>query len=209
MTNSPLSAPSRAASLPLVGSELALDFTNTSSGRGTARHLEHLNQPDDIIGWACHARILTPFDGDRLRLAAENGGVAAQLLQRTLALRERVHAIASALAQDRLPSHSDVKELTRTHAQCIGRAQLVLYEASFVWTWDPKEAPIEAVLGPIALSALALLTQADLSRIKQCNGDHCGWLFFDTTKNKSRRWCEMEVCGNRAKQKRHQKKQKA
>ena len=53
-----------------------------------------------------------------------------------------------------------------------------------------------------ALSALTLLTQADLSRIKQCQGDHCGWLFLDTTKNKSRRWCEMEVCGNRAKQKR-------
>ena len=43
----------------------------------------------------------------------------------------------------------------------------------------------------------------DVSRIKQCSGDHCGWLFFDTTKNKQRRWCEMDVCGNRAKQKAH------
>ena len=59
------------------------------------------------------------------------------------------------------------------------------------------------MLGPIALSALATLSQADLTRIKQCQGEKCGWLFFDTTKNKSRRWCEMEICGNRAKQKRH------
>ena len=52
------------------------------------------------------------------------------------------------------------------------------------------------------LSALTLLQQADLTRVKQCQGEKCGWLFFDATKNKSRRWCEMEVCGNRAKQKR-------
>jgi predicted RNA-binding Zn ribbon-like protein len=209
MRETPLAAPSRASSLPLVGSELALDFTNTSSGRGSAFHQEHVTSAADIIGWACHARILTPSDGSRLRSAVQDKDLGTPLLQRTLALRERVHAIAAALAQGRPPSTPDVKDLTRVHAECVGRAQLVLHNSAFVWTWDPKEAPIESVLGPITLSALALLTQADLSRIKQCGGDHCGWLFFDTTKNKSRRWCEMEVCGNRAKQKRHQKKQKA
>jgi predicted RNA-binding Zn ribbon-like protein len=209
MIESLLSAPSRASSLPLVGSELALDFTNTSSGRGTAFHQEHFHHVGDIIGWACHARILTPSDGNGLRSAIADCELAAQLLERTLALRENIHAIASALAQDRPPSPSDVKDLTRVHAECLGRAQLVLHNSAFVWAWDPKEAPIESILGPIALSALVLLTQTDLSRIKRCGGDHCGWLFFDTTKNKSRRWCEMEVCGNRAKQKRHQKKQKA
>ena len=62
---------------------------------------------------------------------------------------------------------------------------------------------VEAVLGPISLSALTTLLQADLTRVKQCQGEKCRWLFFDATKNKSRRWCEMEICGNRAKQKRH------
>ena len=66
-----------------------------------------------------------------------------------------------------------------------------------------RSTPIEAVLGPISLSAITILTQGDLSRIKQCQGEKCGWLFFDTSKNKSRRWCEMEICGNRAKQRRH------
>jgi predicted RNA-binding Zn ribbon-like protein len=41
--------------------------------------------------------------------------------------------------------------------------------------------------------------ERDLSRTKRCEGKECGWLFFDATKNKSRRWCEMRVCGNRAK----------
>ena len=45
----------------------------------------------------------------------------------------------------------------------------------------------------------SLLLDADFSRIKQCRGNHCGWLFYDSTKNKSRQWCDMSVCGNRAK----------
>ena len=58
------------------------------------------------------------------------------------------------------------------------------------------------MLGPIAASAMAIITQADRARLKQCPGHHCGWLFIDTTKSNNRRWCEMEVCGKRAKQNR-------
>jgi predicted RNA-binding Zn ribbon-like protein len=74
--------------------------------------------------------------------------------------------------------------------------------STFAWVWDPLVRPVEAILGPVVLSALSVLTGSDLSRIKRCPGDHCGWLFYDATKNRRRRWCEMEVCGNRAKQKR-------
>jgi predicted RNA-binding Zn ribbon-like protein len=56
-----------------------------------------------------------------------------------------------------------------------------------------------AFLGPITLSALTLLMEKNLLRTKRCAGQECGWLFFDTTKNNRRRWCEMRVCGNRAK----------
>jgi predicted RNA-binding Zn ribbon-like protein len=168
MTEPLLSAPSRAASLPLVGSKLALDFTNTSSGRGTALHREHFHRAGDIIDWACHAGILTASDGNGLRSVVNDGELAAQLLQRTLALRESIHAVASALAQGRPPSPSDVNDLTGGSSPMYRGAQLVLHNSVFVWTWDPQDAPIESVLGPIGLSALALLTQADLSRVKQC-----------------------------------------
>jgi predicted RNA-binding Zn ribbon-like protein len=85
----------------------------------------------------------------------------------------------------------------------VAAAKLAPFRGNFVWSWRPADGLVEAILGPITLSALTLLVQSDVSRIKQCAGDHCGWLFFDTTKNKQRRWCEMEVCGNRAKQKAH------
>jgi predicted RNA-binding Zn ribbon-like protein len=47
-----------------------------------------------------------------------------------------------------------------------------------------------------------LITEGDFHRIRECGGHACGWLFYDRSKNNRRRWCEMEVCGNRAKQRR-------
>jgi predicted RNA-binding Zn ribbon-like protein len=196
---------SRAGRLPLVGCDLALDFTNTSSGRGQHSHQEHLRSADHVVAWARHAKVLAPADGEWV-LAALNtdGSLAARLLDRALGLREIIYSIGVEVAAHRRAPPDIVNSLAHIHASCIARAKLAPHGPGFVWSWVPQEAPIESLLGPIALSALTLLTQADLSRIKQCQGDHCGWLFLDTTKNKSRRWCEMEVCGNRAKQKRHQ-----
>ena len=205
MNKSAIAGPSRAGSLPLIGSELALDFTNTSSGRGGLMHKEHLRSADDVVAWARHARVLTPADGQWLVGRIEHDRpVAGELLRRAQDLREVIYAIGTEIARGKRPPAESIDSLARIHAGCVARARLVPYGAGFVWAWDPKEAPIETILGPVTLSALTLLTQADLSRVKQCQGDHCGWLFFDTTKNKSRRWCEMEVCGNRAKQRRHQ-----
>jgi predicted RNA-binding Zn ribbon-like protein len=201
----PTSSESRADRLPLIGCDLALDFTNTSSGRGHSTHFEHLRTPENLVAWARHAKALAPADGDQvLRAIAADEALGSRFLKRALALREIIFTIGAEVAgRHRAPPES-VEALAHVHAGCIAKARLTPHGAGFVWSWAPQDGPIEAVLGPIALSALTLLTQADLSRIKQCQGDHCGWLFLDTTKNKSRRWCEMEVCGNRAKQKRHQ-----
>jgi len=197
-------APSRVSVLPLVGGELAFDFTNTSSGRGGPQHKENLRTPEDLVVWARRAMLLAPRDGDYIgkRLAAD-AALGAQLLERALALREVIYAIGIACARGQRPRRKNIDALSQAHANFLSKAQLSPHEANFAWVWHPEEGVIEAILGPIALSALTTLVQANLARVKQCAGEHCGWLFFDATKNKRRRWCEMEVCGNRAKQKAH------
>jgi predicted RNA-binding Zn ribbon-like protein len=203
MVISPDNTPSRADSLTLIGGELAFDFANTSSGRGWPTHQEHLRSADNVVAWARHAKLLGPADGEWLRAeVVANEALAARMLTRALDLREAIYCIGVEVAGGRGAPEAWIAELAREHAACVACAKLAPGAGRYLWSWTPREAAVEAVLGPIALSALATLTQADLTRVKQCQGEKCGWLFFDTTKNKSRRWCEMEICGNRAKQKR-------
>jgi predicted RNA-binding Zn ribbon-like protein len=194
---------SRAATLALVGCELAFDFTNTTSGQGGPHHREHLRTADDVVIWAHHAKIIAENSArDLRRTLARRPRLARELRRRTLDLRKIVYGIGVALAAGRPLEPTDVDRLTQIHAGCLRFAHLTRSRGVYAWSWESTERPVEAILGPITLSALTLLSQADLSRVKQCPGENCGWLFFDTSKNRSRRWCEMQVCGNRAKQKR-------
>jgi predicted RNA-binding Zn ribbon-like protein len=75
------------------------------------------------------------------------------------------------------------------------------------WVWKVPEGTLESLLGTIALSASELLLSQDRSRVGQCaDEDGCGWLFLDTSKNHSRRWCDVRDCGNRARQRQFQKR---
>jgi predicted RNA-binding Zn ribbon-like protein len=65
------------------------------------------------------------------------------------------------------------------------------------------------MLWPLAWSATELLGSDDVGRLKECAQDDCRWLFLDLSKNRSRRWCSMEQCGNRAKAKRHYERRKS
>jgi predicted RNA-binding Zn ribbon-like protein len=70
--------------------------------------------------------------------------------------------------------------------------------------WRGDESGLDGILWPILRSAARLLTDGDHSRLGQCADDRgCGYLFYDTSRNRSRRWCDMNSCGNRAKSQRH------
>ena len=197
---------SRADSLALVGGELALDFANTCSGRGFPTLQDHLQRAEHVAQWAAHAKVLPGEDAQWLAEAlAAAPALGERLLAEALALREDVYELGVAIAACRPAPSERVEGLTRVHARTLAHATLTPVGGNFGWSWRPRETPVEAILGPVSLSALTLLQQADLTRVKQCQGEKCGWLFFDATKNKSRRWCEMEICGNRAKQKRFAK----
>ncbi len=58
----------------------------------------------------------------------------------------------------------------------------------------------QPILSLIAISALSILSDTrEMDRVKTCPGIDCGWKFMDETKNARRKWCSMELCGNRAK----------
>jgi predicted RNA-binding Zn ribbon-like protein len=75
-------------------------------------------------------------------------------------------------------------------------------------TWQETAGAVDRLRHAIARDAADLLTSGDFKRLKRCPGEHCGWLFYDGSKNGTRRWCVMEDCGTRAKVKRFRKKQR-
>jgi len=190
----------RPGTLSLVAGKLALDFTNTESGRGGGEHLDHLQEAADLVEWAAHAKIFGENDAALARrMIKDQTKLARYLIARGRFLRETIYQINSNVVAGKPQAKKLLHSLSATHADMLATATLTPHGDHYEWAWHPRFELTAAILGPITLSALNLLLDADLSRIKQCRGNHCGWLFYDSTKNKSRHWCDMSVCGNRAK----------
>jgi predicted RNA-binding Zn ribbon-like protein len=189
--------PSRAGSLTLVGGLAALDFVNTASGRGSAAALEHFQVPEDVLTWAQHAGVMAPEGAQPLKDRLP-GEVGRAFLRRVVELREALHRAGAAVARQESPAGADLFLLKAEAAQALADADLTAQPGpNFSVRYDDRSAA--ALLGPITESALDLFLRSDLLRLKQCPAADCGWLFYDRSKNNSRRWCDMATCGNRQK----------
>jgi predicted RNA-binding Zn ribbon-like protein len=203
MTVIPQSSPSRAGSLPLIADDLALDFANTESGRGFPSHENHFREAANVADWLKHAKALPVEDAEWLRKrVCERADLAEDFLATAVELRAAIHGVGAALGRHAKPPEAALASLSALHARFVARAKLATGVLSCRWSWSIRAAPVEAALGPIALAAVRLFTEGDFHRVRECGGHACGWLFYDRSKNNRRRWCEMEVCGNRAKQRR-------
>jgi predicted RNA-binding Zn ribbon-like protein len=192
--------------LKLIGGRPCLDFVNTVGSRlnQSGPPFEWLTSYDGLLIWCRHAGIL-PDDAvaTLLEQAESRPDEAAAVLARAQALREALYRIFVAVAQDRDPAPADLAILNGVLAATLGRRQLVATDTGFGWIWDGPPGALDAMLGPLAESAASVLTSADVARVRQCGDDECAWMFVDTSRNHSRRWCDMEDCGNRAKARRH------
>jgi predicted RNA-binding Zn ribbon-like protein len=200
----PLS-PSRAGSVDLIAGDLALDFANSESGRGFPTWQDHLQAPGHVADWLEHAGALDAAETAALRARiAADPALGAALLNDARSLRGDIHALAAAIAHRLNPPPAALDDLTKRHARWMAAARLApeAEGEQWGWRWRVADDPLAAALGPTALAAIALLTKREPARIKECGGVACGWLFYDASKNNTRRWCEMEICGNRAKQRR-------
>ena len=205
--NSESEPPSRAATLDLVAHALCLNFTNTSSGRGTPMHLEHLRQWENLLGWAAHAGVIG--EPQRQAFTATPPAGTGETLQRARELREGLYRLFRAIIAGQTPPAASFAVLNRTLSEALGAAEILPAEDGYRWGWREDDKRPMRLLWPVARSAAELLTGSLLPRVKFCPGEGCGWLFLDTTRNGKRRWCEMDVCGSRAKMRRYHQRRRA
>jgi predicted RNA-binding Zn ribbon-like protein len=198
---------SRAAKLDLLGGVVAFDFANTAGGRDSTAPIENLQSHDDLLAWARHAGLVSAGKQSELDTAIRRDPrLGVHLLKTAHDLRDATYEIGAALAAGRPPAASDLATLKDFYSRAVA-ASALKSRSEGEYVFDFSGAPPEfALFGPIAVSALDVLLAVDKSRIKQCPAEDCGWLFLDTSKNRSRRWCDMATCGNRMKGRVHRER---
>ena len=193
-----------------MGGRLCLDFINTVGGRlGSHTVLrDKLIDYHDLLAWSRLAGIANLAESREFgRLAEFHRRHADAILARAIVLRESLYRIFKSAAEDRRPRAADLDVLSRELRAARARQRLIHSSRAFRWTFDDGEPALDRILWPVSLSAADLLTSGPLSRLRQCGGEECGWMFLDTSRNRSRQWCDMKDCGNRAKVRRFRKRQ--
>jgi predicted RNA-binding Zn ribbon-like protein len=184
---------------------LCLDFANTVDWHASPNPIEKLNDYLDLVDWGEDAGVLSTREAGQLRhMAEQHPEDAAAVLKHALNLRETIYRIFTAIGGKRPVDPADLSILNAVLPEALSRMQIVATTKGFDWRWVKSQDTLDAMLWPVARSAADLLFSDDLDRVRECADDRgCGYLFIDTSRNRSRRWCSMASCGNRAKAKRH------
>jgi len=188
----------------LTGGALCLDFINTVDNRPTSHRKEMLPDYRHLVRWSVQAITLSGAEAAKLTALADRlPAGTTRTLKRMLEVREALFSVFAAAAEAEPPPLDDTRILNEAIRRAFRHLRLRPATAVYQWQWQSEPLSLERLLWPVVRSAAELLTSADLSRLRQCDAANCGWLFLDTSKSQSRRWCNMRVCGNRNKARRY------
>lgn len=179
----------------------ALSFANTLDNRSDdeARE-ESLVDYADLVAFAIQTEQVDEAEARVLRgLALQRAGEAQAVLRRAIAAREAIFRLFSAVAARREPDDADLAILNSELSSAMAQSRLVAGDQGVEWVWRSDPAALDRPLWPVVRSAAELLTSEDIDRVRECAAHDCSWLFLDESRNRSRRWCNMQTCGNRAK----------
>lgn len=201
LTSGELDAP---AGFLFTGDSLALDFVNTAIVvRGQPRDL--LDAPGDLVAWLHASNAIHPARG--LAIGGSTLAVDGVVLARAKAFRAALRGLFSAVIAGEAIAAADLDALN--HVLRTGFLTVDVDEdGQFRQVWRSHDAGADELLLPIARSAMALLTESDLSRLHRCANERCVLLFYDTTKSATRRWCSTG-CMNRARSSRRYRERRA
>lgn len=179
---------------------LCLDFANTVSWRGSSEPADRLPTYGELVRFFVQTGLLSDAEARRLqREAARRPDRAARTLRRAVELREALYRTFSGLSAGRPPQPSDLATLNALLPEALARLRVSRDGSRFGWQWSGDAESLDRVLWPVARDAAVFLTSTGFSRLRTCENPRCGWVFLDTTKSGTRRWCSMAVCGNRNK----------
>jgi len=177
--------------------ELCLSFANTRFWRGSEpAATEQLGTAQDLRDWLA-ASAPMPVRNNRKSTDVD------ALFDSAIALREAIYRIFLAIGEGRSPPQGDLATFNQALAETPQRLGISARGGGYAWIVAAPLPSLGGALAPVIWSAADLITHAAERRIRRCANDKCQWLFIDRSKGGTRRWCDMNSCGNRAKAHRH------
>lgn len=204
-----------------VGGRLWLDFVNTDDARLGVR-VDTIASFERFVQWLEAAKVVDRERAAALqRRALEQPSGAAAALVETRRVRAALRALAERgrvdqSGQSREPAKEVASELARASAleeinRVLGRAAgtrrvELLADGSYARSFVSVGDAFGGLVIPVVESAVDSLVRGELSRLRGCADRRCPRVFYDTTRSRTRRWCDMTTCGNRAKAQRSRKR---
>lgn len=189
----------------LVGGQLSLDLINTISWPGTSREHDWLDPPSNFATWARAVGIADrqaqTWMEEQLPQSAQEGQARLGVVKSARrVLRETIRPLAIGES----PPSRAILELNRLLSRACTRRYLD--PETLLWQWVTPTT-LEQTIAPVIWNAAEVVTSIDPQRIGRC--PTCDWLFHDASRNRSRRWCDMDDCGSRDKALRYYHRHKA
>lgn len=208
--------------MKFIAGELCLDFINTVGARvskpghhrvrdyaGTVLR-DKLVSYQDLLTWSKLAGLVS--NSEARSVAGDAAGFpddAAAVLVRATTLREVLYRILKSVVEGWRPNPRDLDVLRAELSISRSHEYLAPAAEGFSWVWDDdSHTALDHPLWVVSRSAAHLLTSPSLALLRQCGGTECGWMFLDTSRNRGRQWCDMRICGNRAKAMRFRRRQR-
>jgi predicted RNA-binding Zn ribbon-like protein len=180
-----------------VGNHLALDFLNTCPVQD-GQPMELLPDFAALLRWFQAAGLLSPREVAALDRQWGQSAIARRTLEDLLGFRERVRKSVLAWEGGHIVQDATIEELDRLMAAYPMRARLTKRNGKELLTelYFKPESP-EDLFAPLAHATAMLFANTNRDRVRRC--DQCVLHFVDTSKKGTRRWCSMQLCGNRLK----------
>ena len=186
----------------LVAGHLALDFANTLDYRyDPDRLIDLLPSYERFLAFCRQSGVITAAQMRKL-LGGLSEFDSQRVLKEVIEFREVLYFLIPSAVHGRRPDESHLRALNRILSGAPALDEVVWHKRGFVRSVrDVTERP-DGPLRQIVNAAVVLITSSDIYNVRECSEKTCRWLFLDRSRNRSRRWCDMQLCGNRSKAKR-------
>ncbi len=204
-----MSSSAQARKFQLVGGHPALDLVNTLDWRFRSSGPEELLASyDDLLRFVSESELLKSRQAREIVRSATEAEAASALVA-CRELREAAADVLYASLEDRTPPPRSLHLLEEMFKETRRHQHLAWDRFRLRWDWPTAAADAELPVWLLSSSVARLLLSEDMHRLRACEDPECRWLFLDTSKNHTRRWCDMKICGNRMKARRFKAQHKA